>query len=233
MRLAIMQPYFFPYIGYFQLMHAVDTFVVYDNIQFSKGGWIQRNRILTNGTDSLISLPLQRASDYLDICERSVAHSYGDEREKLLRRIHAAYKKAPCFDVVMGLIEECLRYQDPNLFRFLFYSLQTVSQYLEINVHFLVSSEVGVDRCLKGQARVIATCHALATTHYINAIGGKQLYDKAVFEEQGLKLSFVESESITYEQLGNTFVPNLSIIDVMMFNPVPRIQEYLGMYQLV
>ena len=87
MKLAIMQPYFFPYIGYFQLIKSVDEFVIYDNIQYTKKGWINRNRILVNGTDYLISLPLKKDSDYLNVVDRQLAESWEKDRTKLLTLI--------------------------------------------------------------------------------------------------------------------------------------------------
>lgn len=233
MKLAIMQPYFLPYIGYFQLLNAVDEFVVYDNIEFEKRGWIQRNRMLVNWSDSMFSLPLKKASDYLDIRERQLSDSFRRERSKILRRIEAAYSKSPYFVSVMPAIEQCFNYEDANLFEFIHNSLLIVCKYLGITTKITISSGLTSDYGLKGQDRVISICQELLADHYINAIGGRELYGKEIFAEKGIQLSFVKSEPIVYSQFDNEFVPSLSIVDVMMFNHVGQIHEYLELYELV
>ncbi len=83
MKLAIMQPYFFPYIGYFQLINTVDEFVVYDNIEFTKKGWINRNRILVNGKDEYITLPIKKDSDFLHVKDRFLAETWSKDSAKM------------------------------------------------------------------------------------------------------------------------------------------------------
>lgn len=233
MKLAIMQPYFLPYIGYFQLLNAADEFVVYDNIKFTKRGWIQRNRILVNGTGAMFSLPLKKASDYLDVRDRQLSDSFRLERTKLLRRIEAAYSKSPYFASAMPVIEQCFKYENTNLFEFIHKSLLVVCKYFGITTRIKISSGLISDHDLKGQDRVIAICQALSADHYINAIGGIGLYNNKAFAKKGIQLSFIKSEPIVYQQVDNEFVPSLSIIDVMMFNHVKRIHEYLELYELV
>lgn len=233
MKLAIMQPYFLPYIGYFQLLNAVDEFVVYDNIEFTKRGWIQRNRILVNGSASMFSLPLKKASDYLDIRERQLSNSFSRERVSILRRIESAYSKSPYFVSVIPVIEQCFNYENLNLFEFIYNSLLVVCKYLSITTEIRISSELASDHDLKGQDRVISICQGLLADHYINAINGRVLYRKEAFAEKGIQLSFIKSEPIVYPQFDNEFVPSLSIIDVMMFNRVGKIQEYLKLYELI
>src|SRR5688572_25515943 len=132
MKAAIMQPYLFPYIGYFQLIAAVDKFVVYDNIKFTKKGWINRNRILVNGKDEYISIPLKRDSDFLDVDQRFLADSFNAEKEKLLRKIVASYKKAPFFNETYPVVEEVFNYTDKNLFSFVYNSLIKICSALGI-----------------------------------------------------------------------------------------------------
>lgn len=227
MKIAIMQPYFMPYIGYFQLMQAVDQFVVYDSIQFTKRGWIQRNRILMNGTYYIFSLPLKKDSDYSDICERQLADFFAMERKKILRRIESAYRRAPFFTSVMSVIEQCFNYEDRNLFKFVYNSLLVVYEYLGITARITVSSSLDSDPDLKGQDRVISICQEMSADHYINPVSGRALYRKEAFDEKQIALSFLESKASAYPQFGNTFVPRLSIIDVMMFNSKERINEML------
>jgi hypothetical protein len=231
MKLAIMQPYFFPYIGYFQLANAVDLFVVYDNIQYTKKGWINRNRILQNGTDVLISLPIKKASDYLDVCDRDVADSFN--RKKLLNRIRAAYSRAPCFAQTFPLVERIVQNDDANLFRFLHYSISEAFKHLGVSSQIIKSSDVSIDHGLKGQDKVLALCEALGAETYINAIGGVDLYSKETFAERGIDLKFIKSHPIEYPQFKHEFCPWLSIIDVMMFNPVDKIKEHLESYDLI
>ncbi len=230
MKLAIMQPYFFPYIGYFQLINAVDKFVVYDNIQFTKKGWINRNRILVNGAAEYISLPLSKGSDYLNVDQRKLAGTFKTERIKLLRRINESYRKAPQFDTVYPLIESVFNAEEENLFGFIYQSLQAVCQFLDIKTEFIISSTLPIDHQLRSQDKVIAICDASGADQYINTIGGKELYSKEIFQQHNIELSFIQSGRVEYPQFANEFVPWLSIIDVMMFNSKEKIKQYIGSF---
>lgn len=227
MKLAIMQPYIFPYIGYFQLINAVDKFVVYDNIQFSKKGWINRNRILVNGKDEYFTLPLKKDSDYLNVDQRKLADAFPAEKIKILRKIRESYKKAPQFEPVFPLVESVINREEENLFEFIYQSLQAVCTYLDIKTEFIISSSIAIDHQLKAQDKVIAICKALQASGYINPVGGMELYSKETFSKHGIELNFIKSNAIVYEQFNNEFIPWLSIIDVMMFNSKEKIQEYL------
>lgn len=227
MKIAIMQPYIFPYIGYFQLINAVDKFVVYDNIQFTKKGWINRNRILVNGKDEYFTLPLKKDSDYLNVDQRKLADTFSAEKIKLLRRFAESYKKAPEFSSVYPLVELVFNQPEENLFRFIYQSLMAVNNYLDIKTELVVSSTIPVDHGLKSQDKVIAICKALQGTVYINPAGGVELYSKETFRENNIELTFLKSSPVEYTQFKNEFVPWLSIIDVMMFNPKEKIQQYL------
>lgn len=222
-----MQPYFFPYIGYFQLMQAADEFVVYDNIQFSKKGWINRNRILVNGSDAYITLPLKKDSDFLDVKDRYLSNDWPQERKKMLNRIAESYRKAPQFAEVFPLIESALLHEDPNLFGFILNSLRLTCNYLEIKTPLITSSTIPIDHSLKSDQKVIALCKARQADVYINPIGGVELYDKNDFKDEGIELKFLKADNITYPQFKNEFVPFLSIIDVMMFNPKPEVIRHV------
>lgn len=215
-RLAIMQPYFFPYIGYFQLIAAVDLFIVYDNIKYTKKGWINRNRLLQNGKDVMFSLPLKSDSDYLDVCDRTLAADFN--RDKLLSQFKGAYRRAPYFSQTFPLIEQVLGYEDTNLFRFLHHSIVKTCEHLGITTKIKISSEIAIDHDLKNQDKVLALCEAVGTSTYVNAIGGMELYPSDTFQKKGINLRFIQSKRFEYPQFGSTFVPWLSIIDVMMFN---------------
>lgn len=232
MKVAIMQPYFMPYIGYFQLINAVDTFVIYDNIQYTKKGWINRNRILENGKDTFITLPLSKDSDYLDVVARKLASDFNQSKMKLVNKISACYKKAPQFNNIFPIITDCLNHQEENLFEFILYSLKAVNTYLNIDTKIVISSTIHINHQLKNSDKVIALCKALDATEYINPSGGKELYDVVDFKENGIDLKFIQSEPIQYPQFSNEFVPWLSIIDVLMFNDKIEIRKMLNQFSL-
>lgn len=223
MKLGIMQPYFFPYIGYFQLIAAVDLFIVYDNIKYTKKGWINRNRILKNGKDVIFSLPLKGDSDSLDVCERKLAEDFNCD--KLLNQIKGTYQRAPYFEQTFPLIELIMRYEDKNLFRFLHNSIDVICKHLFIDTEIRSSSEIPIDHNLKNQDKVLALCESLCATTYVNASGGVELYSKEAFINNGTELKFIKSKALEYTQFGDEFVPWLSIMDVMMFNTVTTIKE--------
>jgi len=232
MRLAIMQPYFLPYIGYFQLIAAVDIFIVYDNIKYTKKGWINRNRMLQNDTDVMFSLPLKKDSDSLDVVERELAADFN--RDKLLNQFKGAYRRAPYFEQTFPLIEQIVRYDEVNLFRYLHHSIIKTCEHLNITTEIKISSDVDIDHTRQSQDKVIALCEAVGATGYINAIGGMELYSKEAFQMRGIDLKFVKSKPFEYPQFGNEFVPWLSIIDVMMFNPIEAIQTFITTnYELI
>jgi hypothetical protein len=216
MRLAIMQPYFLPYIGYWQLIAAVDTFVIYDNIKYTKKGWINRNRFLRNGVEDTFSLPLRKDSDFLDVNQRFLADSY--DREDLLNRFREAYRKAPEFSSVVPLLEQIIRNPAANLFEYILGSIRSACEFLEITTPLVVSSTIDCDHSLKSAERVQAICKALGADTYVNPIGGMELYSKDDFARNGIDLKFLKALPFEYEQGGNAFVPWLSILDVLMFN---------------
>jgi hypothetical protein len=234
MKLAIMQPYLFPYIGYFQLMNLADEFIIYDNIQFSKKGWINRNRILLNGKDTYITFPLKKDSDYLDIKDRYLADSWTSDRKKMLNKITEAYNKAPYFSTAYPVIEKSISFDENNLFRFILNSLSLLKEYLSLKTSFVISSSIPIDHTLKSEQKVLEICKVRGATEYINPIGGLDLYNKKTFKANGIDLRFMKTGNIIYPQYNNKFAEHLSIIDVMMFNSKEKIQQYLDhSYELV
>lgn len=228
-----MQPYLFPYIGYFQLINSVDEFVIYDNIQYTKKGWINRNRILVDNKDQLLTIPLQKDSDYLNIIDRKIAGSWVEDRKKLVNVLKSSYSKAPYFKEAFELIQECLLCDKNNLFEFILNSLNKINLYLEINTPIITSSTLNIDHNLKSQDKVLAICNSQQANTYINAIGGVNLYNKEIFKNKNINLNFIKSEKIEYKQFTENFIPWLSIIDVLMFNPKEKIKEYLNNYTLI
>jgi len=232
MKLGIMQPYFLPYIGYFQLMAAVDKFVIYDNIKYTKKGWINRNRILLNGGDAIFSLPLKKGSDSLDIAERELSIDFN--RDKLLNQFKGAYNGAPYFSETYSLLRRIVDFEGRGLFDYLYHSLIEMRAYLDIKTEICTSSEVAIDNNLKGQDMVLAICDSMRADIYINAIGGLDLYNRLAFQSHGLVLKFIKTGSFEYPQFANTFVPNLSIVDILMFNSMGKIQkEIIPNYELL
>lgn len=233
-RVAIMQPYFLPYIGYFQLINAVDEFIIYDNIQFSKKGWFHRNRLLQNGKDEYFTLPLKKDSDFLDVKERFLSESWESEKDKILRKIRENYRKAPFFEATFPLIEAIFNFKNTNLFEFSFNSLKTLCKWLDIKTAFIISSTLDIDHgSLRGEAKVVALCKASHATHYVNPIGGLELYNRTNFENSNLELSFIKSKPIVYQQFNESFVPWLSILDLMMFNSKDQIKLWLSEFDVI
>jgi hypothetical protein len=232
MKVAIMQPYFFPYIGYFQLIESVDLFIVYDNIKYTKKGWINRNRIQNAGREAAITLPVKHAPDHLDIREREIAGDFA--RDKLLSRIAEAYRRAPYFGDNFPLLSRIVENREANLFRYLYDSIVKTCQHLGIRTRFMVSSEISVDHSLRHESRVLAMCAAVRADTYVNAIGGITLYSQAAFAGKGIDLRFIRSKPLEYDQGGGPFLPWLSIVDVMMFNSPGRIREVIASsYELI
>jgi hypothetical protein len=227
-----MQPYFMPYTGYFQLISAVDVFIIYDNIKYTKKGWINRNRMLLNGAASVFSLPLKSAPDSLDIRDREIAPVF--RGETLLARVRGAYRRAPFFESTYALLEHILGSEERNLFRFLESSIARTSEHLDIPTQIRRSSSVPIDHELRGQERVIAMCEAVGTDMYVNAIGGVELLSPGAFRAHGMELRFLNSQPHQYTQLGEGFVGQLSILDVLMFNPLSRVQDLVRTgYELI
>jgi hypothetical protein len=230
-KIAIMQPYFLPYIGYFQLINTVSEFVIYDNIQFSKKGWFHRNRILQNGKDEYITLPLKKDSDYLNVNQRFLSDTWDAEKEKIFRKVKENYRKAPFFEKTSSLLEQILFFDDKNLFAFLANSLILTCNYLEIKTPIITSSTLQIDHNLKSQEKVLAICKEREAAKYINPIGGLELYQRSTFQKQNLELSFIKAQPIQYQQFGKEFVPWLSILDLLMFNDIVHIQTWLGKFE--
>ena len=228
MKVAIMQPYFFPYIGYFQLINAVEKFIVYDNIQYTKKGWINRNRILVNGKDEYISVPLKKDSDYLNIGQRVLASTWSQDKRKLINKISEVYRKAPFFDESRIVFERCINFENDNLFYFILNSIKIINEHLNIETQIIISSDLKIDHGLKAVDKVLAICETLNAKTYVNPIGGIDLYKKEVFLDRGIELNFLKANNILYKQFNSSFSPFLSIIDVIMFNGKEKTIEFIN-----
>lgn len=232
MRVAIMQPYLLPYIGYFQLIAAVDRFVIYDTVKYTKKGWINRNRFLRDGEAVTFTLPIARGADDLDIRDREVAADFVPQ--KLGAQIAGAYRRAPFFAETMPLIEAILQHRAKNLFERLQAGLTLTCAHLGIATPLLVASDVEGATVLRREERVLDICSRLSATVYINPIGGAELYDPAAFAARGMILRFLKARPHAYPQFGCPFVPWLSIIDPLMFLGRQGVREsLLGAYDLI
>ena len=223
------QPYLFPYIGYWQLINLTDIYVIADNVQYIKKGYINRNYILNNRKPHRFTLEVQGVHLGIPINEVRV----GNNAKKILKTIFHTYTKAPYFSDVYPMIEEILLNDEKNLARYVGYSIENISDYLDMDTKFIYESDLDVDYSLGAQSGIINICKILNTDQYINAIGGQELYKKEDFEKEGIVLNFLKTEEITYKQFNDEFVPNLSIIDVMMFNSKDEIKNMLEGYKLV
>jgi len=231
MKLAIMQPYFLPYIGYFQLMAAVDKFVVYDDVNFIKGGWINRNRILLNGREHLFTVPLAGASPNRLINQIKIAPGTGWKR-KLTSTIEQAYRPAPHFEQIFPLLTVIINHAEQGLSNYVVHALEKVCGYLDITTTIAPNSAIYYNSELQGEARVLDICRQEKADIYINAPGGRALYNPQHFRQQNVELRFLESAPIEYQQFGPDFYPSLSIIDVLMFNSREEARKLVGQIAL-
>jgi hypothetical protein len=229
MKIAVMQPYFFPYIGYWQLIHSVDTFVIYDDVNFIKQGYVNRNNILQNQKAHLFTLELIGASSNKKINEIKI----GGNSNKLLKTIKQNYSKSPFYKDVLPVLDEILNNEEKELSKFLGFSLERIVGYLDLDTKFLYSSDIKNDKTFKAQDRLIEMSKILNATGYINSIGGIELYDKEIFSQNDINLSFLKSSEISYKQFNNEFIHNLSIIDVLMFNSKNNVKNMLNQFQLI
>ncbi|MBF4507150.1 WbqC family protein [Flavobacterium sp. JLP] len=232
MKLAVMQPYFFPYIGYFQLINAVDVFVIYDDVNFIKKGWINRNNILVNGEQFLFNIELKGASQNKLI--NQIETNYNSQcKEDLLKTIRFAYAKAPFFKDTFSLVKRIIEHKEINISKLITYSLKEICTFLSIETQIIISSDIIKNNNLKGQLKIIEICKNLEANTYINPIGGLNLYDSEAFLQNNISLKFIKSSPIIYNQFSNTFIPHLSIIDVLMFNSPERIKDFLNEYEFI
>ena len=233
MKVAIMQPYFFPYIGYFQLINHVDTFILYDDVNFIKKGWINRNNILQKGKSELITIPLSKASQNKKINE-ILLHNKNQSQKMFFERIQFNYKEAPFFHKTMDIISEVFSKNHLTISELSSQSIKTTSQYLSMDTEFKLSSiEYTATKDLKKAERLIEITKLNGAVNYINPEGGKKIYDKNYFKKFGINLNFMKCSIDTYQQFNNIPVKGLSIIDVLMFNSPSEINKMLLNFEII
>lgn len=232
MKIAIMQPYIFPYIGYFQLISAVDTFIIYDDVSFINRGWINRNRILLNHAPYTFTIPLTGASQnkYIKDIEVNKEEKW---KNKMIKQMTHAYKKAPFFEEVFPMVEKIICSQYSDIAKMSTESIKIVLDYLDIKTKIIESSTTYNNQELKGQYRIKDICIKENAKTYINPIGGMEIYDRNLFRNFDIELFFIKTAPIEYEQFKKEHVPYLSIIDVLMFNPKEKIISLLSKYDFV
>ena len=224
-----MQPYFLPYFGYFQLIHSVDNFILYNDVQFMKQGWINRNRISINNQEQFINVPLLKISSNKTIHETQINHSQVNNwLKKTSRSVLQSYSKALNLEVGMNLIEDIgseisnfVTVDQLNKF-----IIEKVCSYLDISTTISVSSDLFESSNLKGQERVLNICKSMSANRYINAIGGQELYSKEMFLSEGIQLGFLESQ-ISDEPY------NYSILHTIMVEDKKDIQDKLNSYRVI
>jgi hypothetical protein len=233
MKIAVMQPYFMPYIGYFQLINAVDKFIIYDDVNYIKQGWINRNNILLNGKSHLFSIPLKDASSFKKINEIEINEVlFIKWKEKFFKTLELAYKKAPNYDIVISILKKS--FDNYNKINDLIYlSLVEICNYLGITTKIEKTSEIYHNTELSREERLIDICKKENAVTYINPIGGQELYTKDYFNKHDISLLFLKTGKIEYLQFDHDFVPWLSIIDILMFNSTEEISFMLNQYELL
>lgn len=228
---AVMQPYFFPYLGYWQLLQSVDTFVVFDDVNFIQRGWIHRNRILVNNKPAYITIPIANKSQNKKICELSIVDDTSWQR-KLTGALQSNYRKAPFFDSTYSHVGACIEKASDNLADFLFFHLGYLAKALGISTKIIRSSELDYNRDGNGAEKILDICQVLGATSYINAPGGRALYSDDFFCSKGISLYFIEPHLKSYPQFNGTFESGLSIVDAMMFNNKEALASHVNSYAL-
>ncbi len=232
MKLAIMQPYFLPYLGYWQLLNLVERFVIYDDVNFIKGGWINRNRILINGKSSYITVPLHQASPNKLICDISLQASSAWQI-KMTKSVENAYRKAPFFSDIFPIIKQVIYYKTDNLADFLVHQLKIIIAFLGINTEVVKSCRKYKNNDLHGQDRILDICKREEASVYINLQGGQALYNAAAFLRQGIDLYFMVMQQTPYAQRSPGFVASLSLIDALMETGPQAVAEQLDKFDLL
>lgn len=224
-----MQPYFFPYIGYFQLMKAVETFIMLDDAQYVERSWMNRNRINLNDRPAWITMPVRNASRDLAINQRF--YMLADGIPVINRKIQAAYSKSPFFADISAMLAGIFEYADANVARFNSNLLISVGRALDLHCQVHFASEFDNPLHFRGEARILDLCQRLGVTHYVNAIGGTSLYQNESFRSVGIRLSFIRTRTVP--QQAPIDIGHLSIIHDMMQTGTECTRELLNMYDLV
>ncbi len=225
--LAIMQPYFMPYLGYFQLVESVDQFVFLDDVNFIKKGWINRNRILCDESEHLFSIPLTAASQNKRINEISLALEPRWIR-KFFGTLQRAYQHAPYYDTTTKILSSCLEMPHQNIGQLARHSIISVAEYVGLSTKFVLSSAKYQNTHLTGEDRILDICLQEQATHYLNPGSGQNLYSAESFLQHNVELRFLAPRLTPYPQSSTEFIPGLSVIDAMMHNAPAALQQLMS-----
>ena len=231
MKVAVMQPYLFPYLGYFQLINAVDRFVLLDDANYIKKGWVNRNRILVNGEPHTFTVPLSSASQNKKICDLQLSDGQ-KSLQKLLKTIGSAYARAPYYQRIEPMLQRLLDFTEEGLTSLISESLRVFIGYLGIDTEIQTASVAYENNGLRGQRRILDICSRAGATVYVNNVSGQHLYDPALFESCDTQLKFLTPRVPHYKQFSESAIPNLSIIDCLMFNSVEQVRGFLDTAEL-
>lgn len=226
------QPYFIPYIGYWQLINAVDVFIISDDYNYINRGWVNRNRILQNGNPKYFNIEISHASSNRKINELYISEKIFNKDKKLMQ-LRNVYRRAPYFNEGYMLMQKIFDYNNFCLADFLENSIKILCNYLEIHTKFVKSSSIPHNCELKKEYKIFDQCRYVGADIYINSIGGQGMYSYDQFKQQGIQLGFIQTKDIKYKQLWYEFVPDLSIIDVIMFNSKKEIKNMLQQYTIL
>lgn len=224
-----MQPYLFPYLGYYQLCNAVDKFVFYDDVNYIKQGYINRNNILCKGEALRFTLSVPNASSNKKIKDLQ----FSTDVRKILETVKQSYSKAPYFSEVYPFIEEVFFQKDRSISGVCRASIESIFNYLGISKEIYLSSEIEYDREASAADRLVEITTNFGGRIYVNSPGGMALYEKEYFQSKGIELSFIKMRNVSYKQSAHEYVPNLSMIDVVMWNSKPDVIKYLSQYDFI
>jgi hypothetical protein len=235
MRLGIMQPYFLPYLGYFQLIFATDTWIVFDTPQYIRHGWINRNRILKpDGKDwQYISIPIKKHSREAKIKDIEISYME-DWKTKITAQLSHYKIKAPYYSATMDVINQCINTSSNSIVDLNINAIKSVCDYLNIKFNYNVHSHMNLTHDTPTHAGewALHTCTSIGAKEYINPPGGREIFDKGQFINAGIDLFFLETQFSEYNQRNKNFIKGLSIIDVMMFNSAKEIAQMLCNFEL-
>ena len=227
-----MQPYAFPYLGYFQLIAAVDRFVILDDVDFIKRGWINRNVLADRGGPVKFTIPVITPKRGQLICTMQL-HDPDVHQRRLLTKIRHVYHNAPCYQRAFPTLEKAISYSGDDLAGYLHHSLAVLADYLAIETPFFRASQCHERASARGQERIIEICRAEGANIYINPEGGLDLYDSKAFRDAGIELKFLVHQPREHRQNAGEFIPRLSIIDTIMFNGPPELARLLKEFKLL
>lgn len=221
-----MQPYFLPYIGYFQLISKVDEFVFFDDVDFNRRGWIQRNFIESNGNQMRVGVPVAKVHLGTPIHQVRLADNFPKWRSGFLKTLQNRYSNAPHFGAVYAIIERDLEETIGLLAQLNISLIQSICHYVGLDQTFDSSRHYSSNSNLGGEARLIDICLQKRANEYVNAPNGRSLYDKVKFNMHQIKLLFLEPEIRSYSRMGADFIPHLSVLDMLMFIEPEKVLQH-------